>query len=121
MTFQQKMQLFRKEKGLSQEQLAEKVGVSRQAVAKWEAGQSYPEVDKLLLLSELFIVTLDRLIKEDVECGYALPSNQSILSYGTIIDFLIRAKRDCYAGQGGETTSSRPASHDLKYGEGELF
>ena len=47
---------LRRKSGLSQEQLAEKVGVSRQAVSKWETGASVPELDKLLALSEFFSV-----------------------------------------------------------------
>ena len=53
--------LKRKEKNLTQEQLAETIGVSRQAISKWESGTSTPELDKLLALSECFHVTLDEL------------------------------------------------------------
>lgn len=56
---------FRRKSGLSQEQLAEKIGVSRQAVSKWESGTSTPELEKLLALSECFQITLDELVKED--------------------------------------------------------
>lgn len=52
---------LRREKGLSQEQLAEKIGVSRQAISKWEGGLSTPELDKLKALSEYFQVTIDEL------------------------------------------------------------
>ena len=45
---------FRRKSGLSQEQLAEKIGVSRQAISKWESGTSTPELEKLLALSECF-------------------------------------------------------------------
>jgi len=48
MSFKNKFQLLRKEKGLSQENIAEILRVSRQAVAKWEAGQSYPDIDNLI-------------------------------------------------------------------------
>lgn len=54
---------LRRKSGLSQEQLAEKIGVSRQAISKWECGQSTPDLDKLMLLSELFNVSLDELTK----------------------------------------------------------
>ncbi len=56
---------FRRERGFSQEQLAEKIGVSRQAISKWESGTSTPELEKLLALSECFHITLDELVKED--------------------------------------------------------
>ena len=56
---------FRRKSGLSQEQLAEKIGVSRQAISKWESGTSTPELEKLLALSECFHITLDELVKEE--------------------------------------------------------
>ncbi len=56
---------FRRKSGLSQEQLAEKVGVSRQAISKWESGASTPELEKLLELSKCFNITLDELVKEE--------------------------------------------------------
>lgn len=50
MKLSENLKNIRKENNLSQEQLAEKLGVSRQAVSKWESGQSYPEMDKVLLI-----------------------------------------------------------------------
>ncbi|MCL2079910.1 MAG: helix-turn-helix domain-containing protein [Oscillospiraceae bacterium] len=64
MNFSGKLQKLRKEKGMSQENLAEALDVSRQAISKWESGQSYPETEKLLTLSEMFGVTLDSLIRD---------------------------------------------------------
>ncbi|WP_379133821.1 helix-turn-helix transcriptional regulator [Paenibacillus sp. sgz500958] len=63
MDFADKLQTYRKQKGMSQENLADVIGVSRQAVSKWESGQSYPEMDKMIALSELFAVSLDHLVK----------------------------------------------------------
>lgn len=59
---------FRESKKFSQEDVARKVGVTRQAVYKWESNKSYPDIDNLILLSELYEVTIDELIKgsEDV-------------------------------------------------------
>ncbi|MDR4329661.1 helix-turn-helix domain-containing protein [Bacillus pseudomycoides] len=59
---------FRESKNFSQEDVARKVGVTRQAVYKWESNKSYPDIDNLILLSELYEVTIDELIKgsEDV-------------------------------------------------------
>lgn len=57
----EKIYTLRRKSGLSQEQLAEKIGVSRQAVSKWEGGQSAPELDKLKALSECFQITMDEL------------------------------------------------------------
>ena len=56
---------FRRRSGLSQEQLAEKIGVFRQAISKWESGASTPELEKLLALSECFHITLDELVREE--------------------------------------------------------
>lgn len=67
---------LRKEKGWSQEQLAEQMGVSRQAVSKWESGQALPDLDKILALSQLFGVTTDYLLKEDIG-DPALPGESS--------------------------------------------
>ena len=52
---------LRRKNGLSQEQLAEKIGVSRQAISKWEGGLSTPELDKLKALSECFQISIDEL------------------------------------------------------------
>lgn len=60
----EKIVALRRKHGMSQEQLAEKVGVSRQSISKWEGGLSTPELDKLKALSECFQVTLDELIRE---------------------------------------------------------
>ena len=64
MNFGEKLQKMRKEKGMSQEMLAEMLDVSRQAISKWESGQSYPETDKLISISEIFGVTVDSLLKD---------------------------------------------------------
>lgn len=53
---------LRKQKGLSQEELAEKLGVSRQAVSKWECGESLPDTDNLITIARLFEVSLDTLV-----------------------------------------------------------
>ena len=61
------LQMLRKLHGnMTQEKLAERMGVSRQTVSKWENGEVYPELDKLMELSELFSCTLDALLKEDM-------------------------------------------------------
>ena len=65
MSFGENLQLIRKKNQLSQEGLAEMLGVSRQAVSKWELGEGYPEVDKLLLLSKKLNVSLDSLLGEE--------------------------------------------------------
>ena len=67
MALSEKIYSLRKKSGLSQEQLAEQLGVSRQAISKWESGQSIPESDKLIAISRYFVVSLDYLINEDIE------------------------------------------------------
>ncbi len=67
MDFYESLQVLRKEHNLSQEQLADKLNVSRQAVSKWESGASYPEMDKLIAMSEIFGCTLDDLVHGNVK------------------------------------------------------
>ena len=62
MTFEEKLVALRKEKGLSQLQLAEQLNVSRQAVSRWESGAAMPTVDNLVYLSRLYGVSLDALL-----------------------------------------------------------
>ncbi len=66
MKFGENLQKLRKEQGISQEQLAEKLGVTRQSVSKWESGSSYPEMDKIVALCNLFHCDMDVLINKDV-------------------------------------------------------
>ena len=67
MIFADKIIQLRKKNGWSQEELAEKMNVSRQAVSKWEAAQSTPDLEKILQLSKLFGVTTDYLLKDEIE------------------------------------------------------
>lgn len=71
MTFGEKLFKLRKEKGLSQEALAEQVGTTRQAISKWENNQGFPETEKLLLLSNIFEISTDYLLKDDKASGNA--------------------------------------------------
>ena len=63
MNIADRIKCLRKNKGLSQEELADKVGVSRQAVSKWESEQSPPDIEKIINMSELFEVTTDYILK----------------------------------------------------------
>lgn len=63
MTIADRIQSLRRAKGISQEELADRVGVSRQAVSKWESEQSVPDLDRVILLSEYFDVTTDYLLR----------------------------------------------------------
>lgn len=66
MTIGQRIQQIRLECGLSQEEFGEKLGTTRQTVSRWELGQSYPELAKIVLISRLFSVTTDSIIKDGI-------------------------------------------------------
>lgn len=66
MTLGEKIALLRGQNKMSQGDLAEKLEVSRQSVSKWETGASVPELDKLIMMSKLFNITLDELVQTDV-------------------------------------------------------
>ena len=70
MDFNNRLYQLRKQKGLSQEELANRLNVSRQTVSKWEVGDSTPDMEKLIAMSDLFDVSLDKLVmgKEDEKC-----------------------------------------------------
>ena len=65
MTFAEKLKELRKQKGISQEQLAEKIYVSRQAITKWENGNGIPDIENLISISNLFNESLDSLLSEE--------------------------------------------------------
>lgn len=63
MKFNEKLLEIRKKQGLSQEELGMELQVSRQTISKWESGQSYPDFQRLVMLSDYFNMTLDELVK----------------------------------------------------------
>jgi len=65
MEFNEKLQELRKQGGLTQEELASKLYVSRAAISKWESGRGYPNIDSLKAIAALFSVTLDELLSSD--------------------------------------------------------
>ena len=73
MTLGEKIQKLRKQRGLSQEALAEKVTVTRQTISKWELGQSLPDLDFIAQLSDIFNVSSDYLIKDEMTEPDELP------------------------------------------------
>lgn len=67
MIFADKLTQLRKKSGWSQEDLANQMGVSRQSVSKWEGAQSIPDLDKMIKLSKMFGVSIDYLLKDEIE------------------------------------------------------
>ena len=102
--FSANLQKYRKLRHRSQEERAEKLQVTRQAVAKWESGANYPDILNLTMLAGLFGVTVDALIY-----GIDCPGSSSLSDTGGGGDrgirqaggFLLRAKRPTHAGEGG--------------------
>lgn len=71
MEFNEKIQQLRKQRGLTQEQLAQALYVSRTAVSKWESGRGYPNIDSLKAIARFFDVTVDELLSGDAQCTIA--------------------------------------------------
>lgn len=117
MNFSDKLQILRKNKGLTQEELADKLNVSRAAVAKWEAGQSYPDIANLIQLSEMMNVTVDYLVK-DQSCSVE-PSAGEQTALDEFIEFRLEANRNTYAGFSNEVKSTRLDTHDFRFEKGE--
>lgn len=90
MNFSRKLMELRRKHGYSQEQLADKLDVTRQSVSKWESGASQPELSKLILLSELFEVSIDYLVKDDYVQETAAVSSEAEARIHAKIDTLAR-------------------------------
>lgn len=95
MEFKEKLQLLRTNSKLSQEELADRLEISRQSITKWENGQSFPDIKNLIQLSEIFKVSIDRLVKENDICTVSLLDEQKYPMQG-IRTFLLRAKSNTY-------------------------
>lgn len=86
MTFGEKLQFLRKQKGFSQEKLSEQLNVSRQAISKWELGESLPDTENVVKLGNLFSVSLDYLLNDSICSENYLPAAQhnTVKSHSTI-------------------------------------
>lgn len=82
MTLGDKLSRLRKENNYTQEQLADVLGVSRQAISKWESDTTYPETEKLIRMSELFDCSLDYLLKDKVETDNKVQADDAVVSFG---------------------------------------
>ena len=117
MMLSEKLTCLRRNRGISQEALAEKLNVARQTISKWETGQVLPELGSLVLLCDIYGVSLDQLVRGEDGCALSLNISGEEET-DEMAAFLLRAKRSTYAGKGKESLPSRPASHDFDYCEG---
>ena len=103
---------LRKKAGWSQEELAEKLGVSRQSVSKWEGAQSIPDMNKILQLSDLFGVSTDYLLKDSMEASEPVPTQDAETEGTTFVSLkTISAFSGRNSGSSRKICSStRPAS-----------
>ena len=104
MSFKENLQYLRGSRNMTQEQLAMLLGVSRQAISKWESEKAYPEMDKLLMLCDMFGVTLDDLVMGDVRasagCGGAGRVDLAADTDG-VAGVGWGGRRCCWRGSGG--------------------
>lgn len=90
MDFGQKLKNLRIDNGLTQEQLAEKIFVTRTAISKWETGKGYPGIDSLKAISSLFHISIDELISEaDIENKQKQDNKNAKIMYCIAIAFLV--------------------------------
>nr|MBR4280449.1 helix-turn-helix transcriptional regulator [Clostridia bacterium] len=113
MNLAEKLVTLRKSRGLSQEALSEALGVSRQAIGKWETGQALPELPGLIALSRFYSVAIDSLVN-DHPCDIISPA---ITATSLLATFLLRAKRATYAGHAPEIHAERRSAHEFAYTE----
>lgn len=94
MTFGEKIQKLRKDAGLPQEELSYQLGVSRQAISKWERDSGYPETEKIIHMSKIFNVTLDYMLTEEDTVKQALCKDETgfYVSRETANGFLLHQK-----------------------------
>lgn len=111
MSFRDNLQYLRAQRNFTQERLAMLLGVSRQAISKWESGKAYPEMDKLLMICDLFGCTLDDLVLGDVRAPRSVPDATPEPSDGMGAAGLPEAEREiCNGGLASDATSSNTAA-----------
>ena len=86
MGFSEKLQKIRKDNNITQEGLADKLNVSRQAVSKWESGSAYPDTEKLIQISKIFNISLDELINDNIDIDKSKNNNTKKLDFMAIIN-----------------------------------
>lgn len=80
------LKYFRKKNGFTQEQVAEKIGVSRQAVAKWERGEALPDIENVVALADIYGVTVDSLVRNIAAYGGTSPERQHMFGLVRVND-----------------------------------
>ncbi|KGO13607.1 helix-turn-helix domain-containing protein [Clostridium botulinum] len=96
MSFSNKLYSFRKQKGLSQDELGSKLNVSRQTISKWELGETTPELEKLIALGDFFEISLDELVM-DVKAKENTKTESLVMNrFETIIDSIDRENVKMY-------------------------
>ena len=106
------MSVFRRKAGLSQTDLAEKLGVTSQAVSKWECGNAVPDIDILLELSHLYKVTINEML-EDVDLIYQLTGKET--SRSGITYFVPKQECNYYIEWANEIRSGKWIKHNWEY------
>lgn len=109
MSFAENLKQLRREKQLSQEELAELLDVSRQAVSKWEQGNGYPEVEKLLLLSSKLRVSLDSLMETEI-AQKSKPQMEGVAGTITITSPIERVITTCHKVMSSQKMSGGKSS-----------
>ena len=107
MTFAEKFYSLRKEAGLSQEECAENIGVSRQAISRWEMGTATPDMQNLLAISKLFSVSTDYLIRDDID-------NRSADTETSSSNYLIRDEIDDKKADTQKSSPEETTAHEKK-------
>lgn len=113
--FNEKIVKYRKKNMLTQEELAEKLCVSRQTITKWEKGTILPGLEYLIDLSQIFGITIDHLIKDD-DC---ISKNTNLSNPTALASFLIKAKGSTYAARQNRSESKRIDAHDYYFADNQ--
>lgn len=106
MYFSRKLMELRKSRGWSQEELGDKINVTRQTISKWELGTTTPELEKLIELSRLFGISIDELVKEDAETD--IPQNEN---GSDPVSYISQEKRYHYEYKSRTMIGSLPLVH----------
>lgn len=107
MTFSEKLTALRRQNGISQEQLADRLGITRQSVSKWESGAVMPEIEKLVILSDLFQVSVDYLIKDQLETPEPSATEPALQPLEAKIDTLSRQAQENFGSVFCYTSTKR--------------